>query len=122
MAKIRIVPAGANAAFSPGNLVIPAFEIVHWHNTDAQNHQISLNGQILQTGQSSDGILIPASTTYNCFLHPGETGSITIQAAPQAAGPSVLLQRPGNSQPSFQECLVLLAPTWDYGAPTAILL
>jgi len=78
MPRIKIVTSGSKAAFAPANMVIPVNQKVFWLNEDAEDHQISLTGEILKHGDTSSEVVITDNRTYFCMLHAGETGNITI--------------------------------------------
>lgn len=78
MPRILIERKNGKVVFTPDPTQIPVNERVFWVNDDNEKHQISLTGEVLNPGDSSDEVVITGDRTYKCLLHEGEEGSITI--------------------------------------------
>jgi plastocyanin len=67
------------AAFDPAEMLIARNDRVFWFNGDTQTHEISLTGETLKPGETSDPVVITGDTVYSCTLHKGEKGTIKIK-------------------------------------------
>jgi plastocyanin len=81
-------------AFSPEALTVTVGDTVTWTNSDSADHTAtaddgSFDSGSLANGESFSHTFSAAGTfPYSCTLHSGMTGTITVQAAAAAPGPS----------------------------------
>jgi plastocyanin len=73
-------------AYSPSNLTVAVGDTVTWRNDDSIGHTVTstggseLNSSLLSRGQTYAHVFNTAgSYPYHCTVHPGMTGSVTVQ-------------------------------------------
>jgi plastocyanin len=72
------------SAFLPSNLTVPAGTTVRWVNNSSVTHNVvsatGLFNELLNVGESYSYTFSDAGTyNYECTIHPGMTGTITVQ-------------------------------------------
>jgi plastocyanin len=72
------------SSFSPGSVTIAVGRTVNWENRDTVVHTTTSNtgvwsGQINPNGTLSHTFSAAGTFDYRCTIHPGMTGSITVQ-------------------------------------------
>jgi len=75
-----------NFAFSPSNITVAVGDTVTWRNDDSIGHTVTsttgseLGSALLSRGQTYRHVFHAAgSYSYHCTVHPGMTGSVTVQ-------------------------------------------
>lgn len=72
-------------SFTPENLTVPAGTRVTWRNTDGMTHTVTSDSGIFDSGNLSNNAVYsytfdtPGVYPYFCRLHPGMTGTITVE-------------------------------------------
>jgi plastocyanin len=78
---VNVVAINGAQSFSPNPAMLPAGQMIVWHNVDEITHRVVLNDGSVDTGNlapgaSSQPMTIPAAGGYHCAIHPVMVGSI----------------------------------------------
>ena len=78
---VNVVAINGAQSFSPNPAMLPAGQMIVWHNVDEITHRVVLNDGSLDTGNlapgaSSQPMAIPAAGGYHCAIHPVMVGNI----------------------------------------------
>jgi plastocyanin len=73
--------AGSAQSFSPNPAMIPAGQMVVWHNVDTITHGVVLDDPSIDTGNLDPGafsspMFLEATGAYHCTIHPVMVGTI----------------------------------------------
>jgi len=91
---INVVAINGAQSFSPNPTMLPAGQMIVWHNVDTTTHRVVLNDRSVDTGDLAPGAssqpmaIGAAGGQYHCSIHPVMVGSINQQtpASPPCEG------------------------------------
>ena len=78
---IDVVAIDGSQSFSPNPAMIPAGQMVVWHNVDTITHRVVLDDRSIDTGNLDPGafsspMFLEATGAYHCTIHPVMVGTI----------------------------------------------
>jgi len=78
---INVVAVNGSQSFSPNPSTIPAGQMVVWHNVDSITHRVVVDDRSIDTGNLDPGgfsspIILHATGSYHCTIHPVMVGTI----------------------------------------------
>ena len=78
---INVVAVDGSRSFSPNPSTVPAGQMVVWHNVDSNTHRVVLNDRSIDTGNLAPGafsspMVLRATGSYHCTIHPVMVGTI----------------------------------------------
>jgi plastocyanin len=79
---IDVVAIRGSQSFSPDPAMVPAGQMVVWHNVDTITHRVMLNDRSVDTGDLGPGsfsapMAIGSPGGYHCSIHPEMIGSVS---------------------------------------------
>lgn len=78
---IDVVAIRGVQSFSPNPSIIPAGQMVVWHNVDSITHRVVMDDRSIDTGNLGPGtfsapMFLEATGAYHCTIHPEMVGTI----------------------------------------------
>ena len=79
---VNVVGVNGALSFSPNPAVLPAGQMILWHNIDTITHRVVFDDRSIDTGDLAPGAfsqqqtLAPAGGTYHCSIHPVMVGAV----------------------------------------------
>ena len=84
---INVVAVNGAQSFSPNPAILPAGQMVVWHNVDSITHHVVLNDRSVDTGDLAPGTssqpmaIAAVGGQYHCTIHPAMVGSVNLNTS-----------------------------------------